>query len=75
MNEKRIPIGTTVRWKTRYESDPLHVGVVVGYDSTFEGHPAIYIVKVPANRPSRRHMTPLAANLEAQNPTKLKRVK
>ena len=73
--DKRIPNGTKVRWQTRYTTDPVHDGVVIGYDVFSAGVPAVYVVFVKANRPSRSTMYPLAVNLEAQNPGKLKRVK
>ena len=28
---KRIPKGTRVRWRARYESDPQHEGVVLAF--------------------------------------------
>lgn len=84
-NKPRIPNGTRVQWRARYDFDPLNEGVVkafcpkgtkdhrYGWNFEFD----IYIVEVdrtPSGKPRKtpKVMRPYASRLEAQNPDALK---
>ena len=84
---KRIPKGTRVRWRARYEFDPINEGVVVAFvaaGDVFPGRPDwdknimadVYLVDVdrtPTGKPRKtpKQMRPYASRLEAQNPDKV----
>ena len=80
---KRIPKGTRVRWRARYESDPVHKGEVLAFvdrsapwprcaDRSYRNDgPAVYVVRCrPVGKPPKL-IYPLACRLEAQNPDKV----
>ena len=84
----RIPVGTRVQWKARYDSDPINEGVVVAFvakGEVFPGRPAwdinimadIYLVDVDRTHTGRprktvKRMHPYAVRLESQNESALR---
>lgn len=88
MTKPRIPNGTHVQWKARYDSDPVNDGVVTAFvakGATFPDQPSwdknimadVYLVEVdrtPTGKPRKnvKQMRPYASRLEAQNPDALK---
>ena len=84
-DKKRIPAGTRVQWKARYDHDPLNEGVVKAFMPRGSRHPDygyaimadIYLVDVdrtPAGNPRKtvKRMRPYAVRLESQNPDALR---
>ena len=84
-NKPRIPNGTRVQWRARYDTDPVNEGTVIHFSPAGERHPKygwniqadVYVVEVdktPTGKPRKtvKQMRPYASRLEAQNPDLLK---
>lgn len=77
--EKRIPVGTIVKFKARYDTDPEWTGKVINF---YPGSRATYRVHA-THRDGQElgtrgghpvYLTPYASRMEAQNPSKLRKV-
>ena len=81
----RIPAGTSVTWKARYDADPVNEGRVLSFQPAWTRDPVtgiigcfdIYVVDVPLTpggklRKTPKTMRPYASVLESQNPDALK---